>query len=58
LSGYFDEEFEEATVKLFERITNKEFYVYFSDVNETELVLAPQHINDVKNNAAATGNSA
>ena len=49
IGGYYDEEFEEATIKLFDRIINKDFIVYFSEVNETELVLAPQHINEVKN---------
>jgi len=33
---------------LFERIVNKDFNVYFSEVNETELSLAPQHIRDLK----------
>ncbi|MBI4647924.1 MAG: hypothetical protein HY738_15370 [Bacteroidia bacterium] len=29
--GYFDEEFEEATKQLFERIKAKDFDIYFSD---------------------------
>ncbi len=49
IGGYFDEEFEEATKKLFDRIIAKDFDVYFSEVNETELSLAPQHIRDLKN---------
>jgi len=49
IGGYFDIEFEEATKKLFERISKKDFMIYFSEVNETELILAPQHIRDVKN---------
>jgi predicted nucleic acid-binding protein len=48
IGGYFDEEFEIATIQLFHRIENKDFIIYFSEVNETELVLAPQHIKDVK----------
>lgn len=48
IGGYYDDEFEEATKKLFERIENKDFDVYFSEVNETELVLAPQEVQDVK----------
>jgi predicted nucleic acid-binding protein len=48
IGGYFDEEFEEATKRLFDRIVNKDFDVYFSEVNETELSLAPQHIQDLK----------
>lgn len=42
IGGYYDEKFEEATIKFFDRIINKDFIVYFSEVNETELVLAPQ----------------
>jgi len=34
--------------KLFDRIINKDFFIYFSEVNETELILAPQHIQKVK----------
>lgn len=48
IGGYFDEEFEEATKRLFDRIANKDFDVYFSEVNETELSLAPVYIQDIK----------
>ena len=48
IGGYYDEEFEEPTRMLFERIENKDFIIYFSEVNEAELVLAPQHVQDVK----------
>jgi len=48
IGGYYDEEFEDATQKFFDRIKAKDFDIYFSEVNETELVLAPQHIQDVK----------
>ncbi len=48
IGGYYDEEFEEPTKHLFNRIANKDFDIYFSEVNETELSLAPQHIQDVK----------
>jgi predicted nucleic acid-binding protein len=48
IGGYFDEEFEEATKRLFDRIANKDFDVYFSEVNETELSLAPTYIQDIK----------
>ena len=48
IGGYFDEEFEIATIQLFHRIENKDFIIYFSEVNETELFLAPQHIKDIK----------
>ena len=49
IGGYFDEEFEEPTKQLFDRIKAKDFDVYFSEVNETELSLAPKHIRDIKN---------
>lgn len=48
IGGYFDDEFEFASKKLFDRIINKDFEVYFSEVNETELSLAPKHIRDLK----------
>lgn len=48
IGGYYDEEFEDATKKFFTRIENKDFIVYFSEVNETELVLAPQEVKEVK----------
>lgn len=48
IGGYFDEEFEYATKRLFDRIIDKDFDVYFSEVNETELSLAPTHIQDLK----------
>ena len=48
IGGYFDEEFEEPTKRLFDRIINKDFDIYFSEVNETELSLAPKHIQDIK----------
>lgn len=48
IGGFFDEEFEEPTKRLFERIENGDFEVYFSEVNETELSIAPRHIRDLK----------
>ncbi len=48
IGGYFDEEFEEATKRLFDRIKNKDFDIYFSEVNESELSLAPQNVQDLK----------
>lgn len=49
IGGYFDTEFEKASKALFKRIINKEFKIFFSEINETELVLAPKHIQEVKN---------
>ncbi|GHT20550.1 hypothetical protein AGMMS4957_07800 [Bacteroidia bacterium] len=48
IGGYFDVEFESASKQLFERIENKEFDVYFSEINETELLNAPQRVKDIK----------
>jgi len=49
IGGYFDDEFDKLTKQFFERIFAKEFYVYFSEINETELILAPDNIKDLKN---------
>ena len=46
--GYYDEEFEEVTKAFFTRVEKEVFQVYFSDINETELYLAPKHVRDVK----------
>jgi len=48
IGGYYDEEFEEASQSLFKRIIAKDFIVYFSEVNETELSLAPKRVRGVK----------
>ena len=49
IGGYYDVEFETGTRQLFKRIVDKEFDVYFSEVNDTELINAPQHVKEVKN---------
>jgi predicted nucleic acid-binding protein len=49
IGGYYDTQFKAATRQLFERIANKEFDVYFSEVNEAELVNAPKRVKEVKN---------
>jgi len=48
IGGYYDAEFETATRHLFSRIADKEYEVYFSEVNEAELVNAPLQVKDVK----------
>ena len=48
IGGYYDVEFETATRLLFERIADKEFDVYFSEVNEEELFFAPQQVKEIK----------
>lgn len=41
IGGYFDVEFSRLTKILFEKIINREYYVFLSEINETELLLAP-----------------
>ena len=48
IGGYFDIEFETPTRQLFKRIADKDFEVYFSEINEAELVNAPQQVKNVK----------
>ena len=48
IGGYFDVEFEVATRQLFKRIANEEFDVFFSEVNEAELMNAPQQVKEIK----------
>ena len=49
IGGNFDEEFKDESIKFFNRIERKDFEVYFSEVNEAELSLAPDHIKEIKN---------
>ena len=42
--GYFDEEFAEHTIPLFERLDNNEFILLFSTVTQDELENAPEKI--------------
>jgi predicted nucleic acid-binding protein len=46
VGGYFDEEFKEATIKLFERLENKEILFVVSDLLDLELIDAPQHVRE------------
>jgi predicted nucleic acid-binding protein len=45
--GYFDEEFSEHTVPLFDRIKNEEFILLFSTVTQDELDNAPEEIKEL-----------
>jgi len=45
--GYYDEEFEEYTRLLFERIYDGDFTVIYSDVTERELVSAPLQVKEL-----------
>ena len=44
--GYFDEEFKEATIKLFERLENGEIIFVVSDLLDLELINAPQQVRE------------
>ena len=45
--GYFDEEFEEFTKPLFERIDNGEFIILYSTVTQEELENAPEKVKNL-----------
>ncbi len=45
--GYFDNEFAEFTIPLFERIANGEFTLLFSTVTQDELENAPVNVKDL-----------
>lgn len=48
VGGYFDEEFEDDTKLFFDRIFKNDFLVYFSEISEAELSLAPNFVKDLK----------
>jgi predicted nucleic acid-binding protein len=45
--GYFDEEFSEHTIPLFDRIKNGEFVLLYSTVTQDELESAPEKVKDL-----------
>jgi predicted nucleic acid-binding protein len=48
VGGYFDDEFEDVTKLFFDRVFKKDFLVYFSEISEAELSLAPDFVRDLK----------
>lgn len=46
VGGYFDEEFKEATIKLFERFENNEILFVVSDLLDLELINAPKKVKE------------
>jgi len=46
VGGYFDEEFKEVTIKLFERLNNNEIIFVVSDLLDLELINAPQQVRE------------
>jgi predicted nucleic acid-binding protein len=53
VGGYFDEEFQEATTKLFDRLNNNEIIFVVSDLLDLELINAPQHVRQLLHNYSA-----
>lgn len=53
VGGYFDEEFSDATIRLFERLKNKEIVFVISDLLELELIGAPQNVRELLYNFSA-----
>ena len=47
VGDYFDEEFKEATIKLFERLDNNEIIFVISDLLDLELIKAPQKVKEL-----------
>ncbi len=45
--GYFDEEFSEHTIPLFDRLKNNEFTLLFSSVTQDELENAPEKVKEL-----------
>jgi predicted nucleic acid-binding protein len=50
VGGYFDDEFKEATRKLFDRLTKGEVIFVVSDLLELELIQAPEHVRELLSN--------
>ena len=50
--GFFDFEFKDDTMLLFERITNKEFDIMYSDLVQNELQGAPEKVKKLVKNIA------
>jgi len=46
VGGFFDEEFKEATVMLFDRLQNREVIFVVSDLLDLELLKAPLHVKE------------
>jgi predicted nucleic acid-binding protein len=45
--GYFDEEFKEHTIPLFNRVKGGEFVILYSTVTQDELENAPEKVKDL-----------
>lgn len=47
IGGYFDDEFSDDTVPVFERVKNRELILIVSDLLKAELLRAPQHVKEL-----------
>ena len=47
VGGFFDEEFKDATQRLFKRLEDDEVTFLISDLLELELIQAPKHVNEL-----------
>ena len=47
VGGFFDEEFKDATQRLFKRLEDNEVKFIISDLLELELIQAPKHVNEL-----------
>ncbi|WP_317899936.1 PIN domain-containing protein [Aurantibacillus circumpalustris] len=50
VGGYFDEEFKEATMSLFDRLEKKEIVFVISDLLDLELIYAPERVRQLLQN--------
>ena len=53
VGGYFDEEFNEATIALFQRLENGEINFVISDLLDLELINAPEKVRELLHNYSA-----
>ncbi|MBC8486082.1 MAG: PIN domain protein [Bacteroidetes bacterium] len=53
VGGYFDEEFKEATNRLFQRLENNEIIFVISDLLDLELIDAPERVQELLYNYSA-----
>jgi len=47
IGGFFDDEFKEATQRLFKRLEKDEVRFVISDLLELELIQAPKHVSEL-----------
>ena len=47
IGGFFDDEFQEPTQRLFKRLQDNEVKFIISDLLELELIQAPKHVNEL-----------